>query len=113
MKHIFVYTSFTGWYETITLSFWEYTATTPINDKFMYTGYKTRNFIENLGNFHISFNYMILLSVLVPVLSYFFIWVNKQVSDSRFLLAAWIRYTFLTSLIMIVGVLVAFMKPSL
>jgi hypothetical protein len=108
-----VYVSFTGWSETFTLSFWEYTVTSPINEKFMYAGYKTRNFVENLGYFHVSFNYMIFASIAIPVAACCFISVKKFTTDSRFMLAMWIRYAFLTSLILTVGVLVSFLKPSL
>jgi len=69
--------------------------------------------IENLGNFHIAFNYMLVASIVVPTLACVFVSIRKFTTDTRFLLAIWIRYMFLSSLILIVGVLVAFMKPNL
>ena len=46
---IWQWASLAGFYESISISFLEYTTTSPISYKFKQTGYETRNFMTNIG----------------------------------------------------------------
>jgi uncharacterized membrane protein len=92
----------------------EYTKTSPVNYHFFNNGYETRNLIQNLNTYSsVTFTYVVLATILMPVAACIFISFKKFFSEHRLMLSMWIRFALLSSLTLFACVLVSFMKPSL